>query len=220
RLRQLDGGLVQGLPPGMRVLATVHDKHLKGFRVPEHVEAQLEEKAIIVRLGTISRQEREVLRAEKAYAALQPALESGDDLLMGRLMVALDQIQNALTLGQAEESTEQVALLRAVTDWYRVAMPALLTRSILKDLSSAYRRAIAEQDQDRPASVTRFERSLAWATGKSSREHPQLVDLEGVGRNAHYFPHPLLAVIADENGQPGSWPVAGALWEYADRALK
>ena len=46
---------------------------------------------------------------------------------MGRLMVALDPIQDALTRGRAEESADRVALLRAVTDWYRVAMPGLLT---------------------------------------------------------------------------------------------
>ena len=220
QLGQLDSGLLDDLPSAMWILATVHDKHLKGFRVPEHVRAQLEEEAAIVELGSISGRERDALRDEAAYTALQPVLDTGGDLLMGRLMVALDQIQNVLTPGRSEESTDQIALLRAVTDWYRVAMPTLLTRPVLKDLYSAYRRRIAGQDHGRPLSTTRFGRVLTWATTKASRERPQLVDLEEIGRSIRYDPYPLLAVVADEAGQPGSWPVADALWEYADRVLK
>jgi hypothetical protein len=117
QLGQLDRGLLGDLPPAMWILATVHDKHLKGFRVPEHVRAQLEEEAAIVELGTISGRERDALRYEAAYAVLRPVLDTADDLLMGRLMVALDQLQNFLTPGRSEESTAQVALLRSVTDW-------------------------------------------------------------------------------------------------------
>ena len=117
RLEQLADALLDGLPHGMWILATAHGKDLKGFRLPEYVGAQLEDKAVMVRLGTISARERDALRAEDTYAALRPVLDAGDDLLMGRLMVALDQIQIALTPGRAEESVERIALLRAVTDW-------------------------------------------------------------------------------------------------------
>ncbi len=219
RLGQLDDELLGGLPSGMWILATVHDKHLKGLRVPEQVRAQLEERAVVVRLGTISGREREKLRTEDAYTALLPVLDAGDDLLMGRLMVALDQIQNALTLGQDEESTGQIALLRAITDWYRVGMPTLLTRQTLEELYAAYWREITGQGHDRPLSATRFERALSWATAKGSRERPQLVDLEQVDKNAMYAPHPLVAVVADDTGQPGAWQVADALWAYANRFL-
>lgn len=76
RLGQLDRALLDGLPSGLWILATVHDKHLRGFRTPEHVRLLLEESAVVVRLGTISGREREALRAERTYAALQPALDS------------------------------------------------------------------------------------------------------------------------------------------------
>lgn len=220
QLGQLDRALLDGLPPRLWILVTVRDKHLRGFRTPEHVRLLLEEAAVVVRLGTISGRERDALRAESTYAALGPALDSGDELLMGRLMVALDQIQDVLTPGRAEESEDRVALLRAVTDWYRVDMALLLTRRVLEDLYTAYRRELAGQNHDRPVSATRFERALAWASASSSRQRPQLVDLAGSGRSSWYIPHPLLAVVADDTGQPGAWPVAGALWRYADRSLK
>lgn len=96
---------------------------------------------------------------------------------MGRLMVALDQIQDVLTPGRAEESGDRVALLRAVTDWYRVDMPLLLTRRVLEDLYTACQRELPGQNHDRPVSATRFERALTWANASSSRQRPQLVDL-------------------------------------------
>jgi hypothetical protein len=112
----------------------VHDKHLEGFRAPEHVALLLEERAVCIAVGTISDQERDAIRGEDVYGDLQPVLDSDSELLMGRLMVALDQIQDALTLGRAEESAGRVALLRAVTDWYRVAMPTTV-RSALRPVA-------------------------------------------------------------------------------------
>jgi TPR repeat protein len=135
-------------------------------------------------------------------------------------MVALDQIQDVLIPGRAEESADRVPLLRAVADWYRVDMPVLLTRRVLEDLYVAYRSELAGQNHNRPVSATRFARALAWASASGSRRRPQLVDLARSGRNSWYAPHPLLPAVADDTGQPGAWPVGAALWEYADRVLK
>jgi tetratricopeptide (TPR) repeat protein len=220
QLGQLDGALLDSLPPGMWILATVHDKRLKERRISEHVRRLLEERAVIITLGTLSAQEREATGAESAYATLQPALEAGDELLMGRLMVALDQIQSLLIPGSSEESADRVTLLRAVTDWYRISMPTLLTRQVLEKLYPAYRRELAGQRHGWPISLSGFENALTWVTAKSSRERPQLVDLQGSSRRNWYAPHPLLAVVAEDTGQPGAWPVADALWEYADGFLK
>jgi hypothetical protein len=220
QLGQLDSALLDDLPSEMWILATVRDKQLRGFRIPEHVRLFLEERAVVVKLGTISGQERDALRAQSTYGALRPALDSGDDLLMGRLMVALDQIQEALTPGSSEETTDRIALLRAVTDWYRAGMPTLLTRRVLEELYAAYRGELVGHDQDRPTSTARFGGALAWATARSSRERPRLVDLEEAGRSSWYVPYPLLAVVADDTDQPGAWPVPDALWAYADRHLK
>ena len=209
-------GRCRDLPAGLWILATVHDKHLEGFRAPEHV-GLLEERAVRIAVGTISDQERDAVRGEDVYTDLQPVLDSDSELLMGRLMVALDQIQDALTLGRAEESADRVALLRAVTDWYRVAMPTLLTRPALKDL---YARLLGRGRRTRPRSTLSghpLRTRLTLATAKASRERPQLVDLEEAGRGVRYAPHPLLAVVADDTGQPGAWPVGDPLWAYADR---
>jgi hypothetical protein len=83
RLGQLNRALFDGVPPGLWILATVHDKDLRGFRAPEHVRLLLEEAAVVVGLGTISGRERKALRGESTYTALRPALDSGDELLMG-----------------------------------------------------------------------------------------------------------------------------------------
>ena len=218
-LAQLDRTLLNNLPQNLWILATVCAKHLRGFRIPEHVKLLLEERAVVVRLGTISGQERNALLAENAYAPLQPVLGSGGDLLMGRLMVAFDQIQKLLIPGTTEDASDRVALLRVVTDWYRIAMPARLTRRVLKDLYADYRRQIAGQDDDWPVSVSRFERALTWAT-RASHQRPQLVDLEKIRRAVWYVPHRLLAVIADDADMPGAWPVSDTLWGSYSASVK
>ncbi len=219
QLGQLDRALLDDLPAGMWILATVHDKHLDSFRAPGHVALLPEEKAVRVAVGAISDQERDAVRGDEVYAVLRPVLDSGGELLMGRLMVAPDQIQDALISGRAEESADQVALVHAVTDWYRVAMPALLTRPALRALQAAYRRDAAGHDHDAPVSTASFERALTWATARATRARPKLVDLEEVCGGVRYSPHPMLAVVADDTGQPGAWPVGDALWTYADRLL-
>ena len=220
QLGQLNRALLDDIPAGLWILATVHEKHLEGFRAPEHVTLLLEERAVRIAVGTISDRERDAIRGEDIYSDLRPVLDGHSELLMGRLMVALDQIQNALTRARAEESADRVTLLRAVTDWYRAAMPTLLTRPALKHLYAAYRAQAAGHDHHPPVSTTRFKRALTWATAKASRKRPQLMDLQEAGRGVRWYaPHPLLAVVADDTGQPGAWPVGDPLWAYADRFL-
>ena len=220
QLGHLELGLLEDLPAGLWVLATVHGNYFGKFQVPETLRAQLEQKAVVVTLGVISERERDALLAAPAYGPLGPALAADADLLMGRLMVALEQIQDALAVGRTEESAGQIALLQAVTDWYRAEVPTLLTRRVLeRDLYPAYRSAARGHAGHQPVSATGFERALAWATVKSSSKQPQLVDVERVGQHRRYVPHPLLPVVADDAGQPGSWPVAPALWEYANQSL-
>ena len=220
QLGQFDRALLDSLPTGLWILATVHDKHLKGFRAPEYVRELLEKESTRVAIGTISSKERDRIRGEEVYADLRPVLDGNGVWLMGRLMVALDQIRDALIPGDAEESAGRVALLRVVIDWYRLAMPTLLTRSVLKDLYAGYLREAVGPGHAAPVSAGRFEHVLKWATAGASRERPHLVDREEIGHTAWYAPNPLLAVVADDTGQPGAWPVGEALWTYADRVLK
>ena len=220
QLGQLDHALLDSLPAGLLILATVDDKRLKGFRAPEHVTQLLQDESTRVSLGAISTQERAKVRGEEVYAGLRTVLDSTDQWLMGRLMVALDQIQAVLIPGIDEESADRIALLRVVIDWYRLAMPAPLARRVLKDLYASYLRESAGSSGDTPMSAIRFERTLKWATTGSSRERPQLVDRKQTGRTSWFAPNPLLTVVADDTGQPGAWPVGEALWVYADQALK
>ena len=60
-----------------------------------------------------------------------PLLDQKEDLFLGRVMVAWEPLRAALTRGGSEQATDRVALLRAVTDWYRVHMPRLLSADIL-----------------------------------------------------------------------------------------
>jgi tetratricopeptide (TPR) repeat protein len=218
-LAQLDHALHEGAPDRLWIMATLHDKHRTGYRTPEHLEALLEDKAVCITVGAISPAERDTLRAEDLYADLRPALDAGDDLLMGRLMVSLDQIHQALTPGRGEESNDRIALLRAVTDWRRAAMPTPLTRPVLAHLHAAYRQEIASSGRRPPASAIRFKRALAWATAASSRTRPQLVDLQPIDHADQYVPHPLLTVAADDTGYPGAWTIAAALWKHANHTL-
>jgi TolA-binding protein len=221
QLLQLEDALLNKAASRLWILATVHDIHLKGFRTPEHVKQFLEERAIQAAIGTISNSERDCIFQQSGYSDLRPALEVDSDLLMGRLMVALDQLQDALILGRTEDSTDQVALVRAVTDWYRVSIPAVLDERTLRTLYVAYRRDIIGRPNPKDATAsTGFDRSLAWATDRDSQDRPQLVDIATSGRVIFYVPHSLLPIIADDMGQPGAWPVGDALWQYADRALK
>jgi len=219
RLGQLDASLLEGLPDGLWILATIHDKHLTGLRIPEHVRQLLEEGSTGVRIGTVSPREQDDIRAEETYAALRTVLHGSGEWLMGRLMVALDQVQDALMPAVNEESADRIALLRAVTDWSRLAIPDRLTRPVLKELYNGYLGEASGRDGDISISATRFGRALKWAMVANSSARPQLVDQREAGRTSWYTPNPLLGVVADDVGQPGAWPVGEALWDYADRKL-
>lgn len=215
QFRQLDQVMRDGLPGQMWVLATARSRLIEGFSSPEYVKELLQERATVVELGAVSSAERAALRAEEAYAILRPALDNGPDFLMGKMMVALDLIKRALTLGKTEDSVDRVALVRAVTDWYRVAMPAILDPAALSELFRAYRREIGGYEPDLPVSESSLTAALYWATTKAPDGRPQLVNATEVGDQVCYVPHPLLRVFAENAGQS----VADALWGYADCVL-
>jgi Tfp pilus assembly protein PilF len=205
------------LPPGVRVLATLDTGELEGLRIPEYLNMLLEQHAARVRLGAITSQERRDLLAENAYAALRPVLDGQEDVFLGRLMVIWGPLRAALTLGGSEQAADRVALLRAVTDWYRVHLPRLLTADVLGHQYRAYRRELAGTAPDSPVSAAGFTEALQWATAAPAAGRPQLADLQDVPGGKRYAPHPLLAVIADDPGEDVSWPVSDILWSYADR---
>jgi hypothetical protein len=117
------------------------------------------------------------------------------------------------------QSSRTRPLLRAVTDWYRVHLPRLLTADELDPLYRAYRRELAGAAPDSPVSASGFAEALRWATAAPAADLPRLVDLQDVPGGQRYAPHPLLAVIADDPGEDVSWPVCDAMWSYADRSF-
>lgn len=218
QLEQINQELLDTLPDGLWVLATMHAEASVGYRVPAHVMRVLDEHAAIVTLGTLTSRERAELRSEQAYDSLVPALDAASDLLMGRLMVALDQIQDVLTPGTDETSSDRISLLRAVTDWWRVGTPSLLTRDALAAIYEDYRRGGARLGPGTAVSKMGFDRALTWATSEANSSRPQLIDVQNVTRGFQYVPHPLLGVAAEEQGT--GWTVGDALWKYAERTVR
>jgi tetratricopeptide (TPR) repeat protein len=218
QFEQIDQALLDALPDGLWVLATLHTEDSTGYRAPAQVMQTLDENAAVVTLGTLTSGERAALRAEEAYRDLVRALDRDSDVLIGRLMVALDQIQNALTPGVDETSSDRVSLLRAITDWWRVDMPGLLTRDVLIVIYEDYRREAAGLGPGTAVSRMGFDRAVAWATTEANPGRPQLVDVQAVTGGVQYVPHPLLDVVAEERG-PG-WTVSDALWTYAERTVR
>ncbi|MDQ2815555.1 MAG: hypothetical protein M3Z75_27840 [Actinomycetota bacterium] len=208
------------LPSGVQVLATLNLGELEGLRIPEQLDEVLVQHAVHVRLGVITDEERRDLRDQGVYTALRPVLDQAGDVSLGRVMVAWEPLRAALTRGGNEQATDRVALLRAVTDWYRVHFPRLLTHDVLSYLYRVYRAELTGATPDDPVSVSGFCDALAWAAEASAVGLPRLVDLQDVPGGQRYAPHPLLAVIADDPDEAVSWPVADPLWSYADRYLQ
>jgi Tfp pilus assembly protein PilF len=211
---------LDALPSGVWVLATVDTGELEGLRVPEQLNTLVDRHAVRVRLGAITAQERRDLLAETAYAALRPVLEQDEDLFLGRLMVAWEPVRDALTRDGSEPGTDRVALLHAVTDWYRARLPRLLSHDILRYLYRAYHHELTGIAPDSPVSASGFTDALQWATAAPSADRPRLIDLQDVSGGQRYAPYPLLGVIADAPGEDVSWPVSDVLWSYTDRYFR
>ena len=216
RFIELARAPLEDLPPGIRVLATLDISELEGLRVPEQLNLLLDDHAVRAQLGTINEEERRDLLAQDIYAPLRPVLEEADDLFMGRLMVAWEPIRAALTRGGSEQATDRVALLHAITDWYRVRLPRLLSPDVLSDLFQEYRRELKDVAPDSAVSATGFNNALQWATAPPTADRPGLIDLQNVPGGQQYTPHPLLTVIADDPSEETSWPVSNVLWVYSD----
>jgi hypothetical protein len=176
RFSELGRAPLDGLPSGIWVLATPDTGELEGLRIPEQLNTLMDRHAVRVRLGTITGQERRDLLAEPAYAALRPVLEQEEDLLMGRLMVAWEPARAALTRGDSEPGTDRVALLHAVTDWYRARLPRLLSHGILSYLYGACRHELTGAAPDSPVSASGFTDALQWAIAAPSADRPRLID--------------------------------------------
>ena len=190
RFNELARVPLAGLPPRVRVLATLDTGELEGLRIPEQLTKQLDHHAVRVRLGTITEEERRELLAEDAYAALGPLLEEQEDVFLGRLMVAWEPLRSALARGGSEQAVDHVALLHAATDWYRVQVPRLLGPDVLSYLYRAYRRELTGAAHDDPVSAASYNDALQWAMTAPTADRPRMIDLQDVPGGQEYCPAP------------------------------
>ncbi|MEU8149200.1 hypothetical protein, partial [Nonomuraea sp. NPDC048901] len=179
---QLTETLLAELPPRVGILATVHTEEVTGpngesaARLPSHVMGFLGEHTVHLILEVVSPGERELIRAEPAYQVLQSVVDdSATEVLMGRLMVSLRQLREALTPGSSEQAADRVALVRAATDWYRAQMPEPLTRKALQELWKDYRRHVVQLPARTRLPAEGFARALDWAKAPMSAGRPQLL---------------------------------------------
>ncbi|WP_326644579.1 tetratricopeptide repeat protein [Nonomuraea fuscirosea] len=220
RLSEFTAQLITNLPRRLVIAATVHTEDITdrdgapSARLDSHVPSLLDEYALHLNLGVLTSSERDLITCTPAYAALRPALhDRSRDWLIGRLMISLDHLRQALTLGRGESDADRVALLHAVTDWQRAQMPPPLTKKTLLKLWRAYRRQLSDLPPRTRLPEDAFTRALEWATAQGSAAGPQLIT-----RDNGYQPHPLLALVAAEPA-PTGWAISTPLWAHAERCL-
>ncbi|RFU40106.1 hypothetical protein DZF91_18895 [Actinomadura logoneensis] len=220
RLTELAAWPPDRLPDRLWVLGTVRAGEGAGPEEhPGSAVAVLRRRAVWVEVEALSPGERADLAAREAYADLRPLLSDDEQpVLLGRLMVSWDQVRAALTT-TGQDAAARIALLHAVTDWYRAGIPRPLTKSVLEHVYAAYRRESAGHRAGiTPVAVRAYSRALRWAT-RLRPDRPELIVAQAVSNGPRYVPHPLLSALADDPGDPAHWPVHDAMWRYADRFL-
>jgi TPR repeat protein len=213
KVAQLDTALLSTVPAGLRVCVTSETATITGIQVPASISAALRQYGQLVQVGPLSDAERTAMKEAPVYAWLHSVLDEPTPLLLGRLMVSLDQIMAALR-EIADDAPARLALVRVVTDWARIGMPGRLDRITLRRLYEPCWRELTDTSSATAVSKTGFVRTLRWAT-RNAWLRPQLVD-EVIG--GHLRPHSLLTVLAASETE--GWNVSETLWAYADRALQ
>ncbi|GAA3801882.1 hypothetical protein GCM10022226_22120 [Sphaerisporangium flaviroseum] len=88
--------------------------------------------------------------AEPVYADLHAALTTGQPL-MGRFMVAVDDIVRVLDPSRGEDGIHRLAVLRAVTDWKRLDLAGPnLTTALLRTTRALTARFWARKKKETP----------------------------------------------------------------------
>jgi tetratricopeptide (TPR) repeat protein len=216
-LSQFSDGLLDELPPGFRVLMTLDEALIDSGVLPADAARVLSTPKACARLGLITAEERERLLAQPAYA--QIAAVNADEPLMGRLMVSLDRVIDALETSD-EESICRVAVLHAAVDWQRAAVPKPLTGKVIEELyHGGFWRELARRGPNSAVSRTQFRQAIKSLLAPAPRHGPQLLDEVYSGRVTHLRPHPLLATVADNPRRPPGWAISETLWNYLAKTL-
>ncbi|WP_284747750.1 tetratricopeptide repeat protein [Amycolatopsis sp. RTGN1] len=217
-LDQLDTALLESVPTGMLLCLTcdsdlVHGRQLRAE--PTRLLQQGAETLAVVGIDVLSSGERNCASRMRSYRSLWPLLDEPEPISWGRPLVAWRQLERLLQ-PSGEEGLARVALLRAVTDWRRLSMPAQLTRPVLKTLYRDYWRELASTNAKTAVSVLGFADAVAWA----QQFRPRLVDRVAERRGkGGYVPYPLLEIVAEHPQSSARWPVSEVLWDYASREL-
>ena len=215
-LSQFSAGILGELPPGFRILMTLDGDLLDSGTLPGEAAGILN--AACTRLGLITPAERGRLADDPQYAELAAA-HANEPTLMGRLMVSLDRITDALQAPD-EDSICRVAIMHAAVDWQHAAVPKPLTREVLERLyRGGYWQQQAGVAPRTAASRSSFRRALTQLLAPAPGRGPRLLDEVYYGRTTHLRPHPLLPVVADSPQQPPGWAIADSLWNYLAKVL-
>ena len=214
-LSQFSAGILCELPPGFRILMTLDADLLDSGFLPGEAAGILN--TACIRLGLMTPAERGRLAAEPLYAELAEA-HANEPVLMGRLMVSLDRITDALRVPD-EDAICRVALLHAAVDWQRAAVPKPLTREVLERLYRGGYWQQAGPGSGNAGSRSSFGRALTQLLAPAPGHGPKLLDEVYYGRVTHLRPQPLLPVVADSAQQPPGWAIADSLWNYLLKVL-
>ncbi len=216
-LSQFSAQLLDELPPGFRILMSLDEDLLNGHILPGIAAEVLNAPGACVHLGMLTDEERERLAAEPVYAEIAAAHE--EPVLMGRLMVSLDMIIDAIQV-RDEDSVSRAAILHAAADWRRAAVPKALTRQVIEELyRGGYWQQMANRASGTAASRSRFRQAIKQLLGPAPGHGLRLLDEMYSGRETHLRPHPLLPVVADSPQQPPGWMISEHLWDYLATAL-
>ncbi|HTP17065.1 MAG TPA: tetratricopeptide repeat protein [Streptosporangiaceae bacterium] len=217
-LSQFSGRLLDELPPGFRIVMTLDAGLLDAGVLPDEAAQVLKVPGGCVRLGVITAAERERLAAQRVYAEIARAPDH-EPVLMGQLMVSLDQITDALRT-PGDDATCRIAVLHAAVDWQRAAVPQPLTRTVIEKLCrDGYWRQMTTRGADAELSPKRFRATLKNLLATAPGDGPPLLEEVYYGNARHLRPSRLLTAVADDPRRPPGWAVSEILWNYLDQAL-
>ena len=217
-LSQFSARRLDDLPSGFRIFMTLDVALLDGGVLPGDAAEVLNAPGTCVRLGLITDEERRRLAAEPAYSEIAAAYKD-EPVLMGRLMVSLDRITEALETTD-EDATCRVAVLHAAVDWQRVAVPESLTRKVIEELyRGGYWHEQSGRGPEAAVSHGGFRHAIKQLLAPAQGHGLRLLDEVYSGRDTHLRPHPLLPVIADSTTRPPGWEISETLWNYLATAL-
>jgi len=197
---------------------TVDANLVDTLALPSDALSVLSAPGVCTQLGLISESERDRLAAEPTYSVIAAAHDE-EPILMGRLMISLDRVTEALR-ALNEDAVCRIAILRAAVDWQRAGVPKSLTpKTIEKLYRDGYWNEIGGGKRRSGASKSHFNHAMESLLAPWNDHGPQLLDEAYSGRAVHLRAHRLLTVVAEDPQHPPGWAVSDTLWNYLTKKL-